>query len=265
MSHATGFEGFFYDPLYFEFKNHLYNYQLRKEKIMARVNRADRRILELGCGISPIMPSSANVIYLDLSFQAIRTLKDLQGEGGYLTASASEIPIRSNEVDVVICSEVLEHLPDDESALQEIWRVMKPGGELFITVPLHQRFFAYDDHFVHHYRRYDPHELVARLEALGFQVIATEKLYGMLDKLATLVITVAYRGVTHLRAKKGRRGPTNQPRQSLFLKILLPFYRAMNEIYKVLVRAEGKVIPLALTTVLLLHLQKKRYRESYFT
>ncbi|VVE56290.1 methyltransferase [Pandoraea communis] len=45
------------------------------------------------------------------------------------------LPIESDSVDTVILQEVIEHLPNHLSALQEICRILKPGGELFLTTP----------------------------------------------------------------------------------------------------------------------------------
>lgn len=45
------------------------------------------------------------------------------------------LPIEDNFADVVIFQEVIEHLPNHLSPLQEIYRILKPGGELFITTP----------------------------------------------------------------------------------------------------------------------------------
>ena len=54
------------------------------------------------------------------------------------------LPYQDAEFDKIILSEVLEHLPDDFSALIEIKRVLKPGGVLFITVPNHNYPFMWD-------------------------------------------------------------------------------------------------------------------------
>ncbi|MCI3206419.1 MULTISPECIES: class I SAM-dependent methyltransferase [Pandoraea] len=57
-------------------------------------------------------------------------------EGGAQYADIMEgLPIASESVDVVILQEVIEHLPNHLSALQEICRILKPGGELFLTTP----------------------------------------------------------------------------------------------------------------------------------
>jgi ubiquinone/menaquinone biosynthesis C-methylase UbiE len=45
------------------------------------------------------------------------------------------LPVRDESFDACICSETLEHLPDDKKAVSEIYRVLKPGGRLIFTVP----------------------------------------------------------------------------------------------------------------------------------
>ncbi len=50
-------------------------------------------------------------------------------------AEATRLPFKSNSFDVVICSEVLEHVPDHRQATRELLRVLKPKGHLAISVP----------------------------------------------------------------------------------------------------------------------------------
>ena len=53
----------------------------------------------------------------------------------FIKGSAYELPLPSNSVDLIICSEVLEHLHDYNKALSEIYRVLKPHGKFFASVP----------------------------------------------------------------------------------------------------------------------------------
>ena len=48
---------------------------------------------------------------------------------------ARELPFRDNAFDTVYCMDVLEHLPDVISAMEEIWRICKPGADVFIVAP----------------------------------------------------------------------------------------------------------------------------------
>jgi len=66
--------------------------------------------------------------------------------------------------------DVLEHIEDDVAHLQEIHRILKPGGHLFLTVPAFQMLFSPEDTSVGHFRRYTRATLEAVLLAAGFRV-----------------------------------------------------------------------------------------------
>jgi len=89
-----------------------------------------------------------------------------------------------NSVDIIVCSHVLEHIPDDRKAMREIWRVLKPDGFAILLVPivlgvddthedptldseaLRWKFFGMGDHV----RQYGRRDFVARLEASGLAI-----------------------------------------------------------------------------------------------
>ncbi|MBI5843852.1 MAG: class I SAM-dependent methyltransferase [Deltaproteobacteria bacterium] len=58
-----------------------------------------------------------------------------KGSAHLVRADACALPFRDNSFDAVICSEVLEHVPDDKKALSEFFRVLAPGGILALSVP----------------------------------------------------------------------------------------------------------------------------------
>jgi SAM-dependent methyltransferase len=90
-----------------------------------------------------------------------------------------QIPFEDNSFDLVWCSHVLEHIPDDRKAMSEICRIIKPGGMAVIQVPLwgsttiegdlpvEERVRVY--YQADHLRRYGA-DIVARLTAAGFTV-----------------------------------------------------------------------------------------------
>lgn len=69
---------------------------------------------------------------------------------------ACSLPFSSGLFDLVVCTEVLEHIPEDERALREIARVMKKNGTLFATVP---NSLSRPDIEPDHFRHYSPEQL----------------------------------------------------------------------------------------------------------
>lgn len=102
-----------------------------------------------------------HVVYANLSTQK---KPDIQ-------ASADSIPFRDNFFDAIICSELLEHVENPESVLREIFRILKPEGRVFITVPFLYRIHA--DPF--DYGRYTDFFWIRKLQEIGFRNINISK------------------------------------------------------------------------------------------
>jgi len=82
------------------------------------------------------------------------------GDAGFLPAS----------MDAVGLFDVLEHIEDDQAFLNEMARLIKPGGQLFITVPAYQALWSIDDASAGHFRRYQLKTLCQRLKSAGFKI-----------------------------------------------------------------------------------------------
>ncbi len=63
------------------------------------------------------------------------TTTDLNSPLADIKADICDLPFKSNEYDVILCNHVLEHIPEDEKAIAELYRVMKPGGWGIFQVP----------------------------------------------------------------------------------------------------------------------------------
>ncbi|MFQ5670708.1 MAG: methyltransferase domain-containing protein [Acidobacteriota bacterium] len=64
-----------------------------------------------------------------------------------LVGTAYALPLADDSVDAIYCEAVLEHLERPEAAVREMFRALKPGGELFAATAFLQSFHAYPDHF----------------------------------------------------------------------------------------------------------------------
>ena len=70
-----------------------------------------------------------------------------------LRADACDLPLADDSVDAVCCANLLEHVPDDRRALQEVARVLRVGGRAVIVVPAGPVSDDYYDRFLGHERR----------------------------------------------------------------------------------------------------------------
>jgi SAM-dependent methyltransferase len=80
-------------------------------------------------------------------------------------------PLSSASVDAVVLLNVLEHIEDDRAALQQVMRVLKPGGVAVVEVPAGPHLYDVYDKYLHHFRRYTLRDVGARLEQAGLRVV----------------------------------------------------------------------------------------------
>jgi SAM-dependent methyltransferase len=130
------------------------------------------RILDYGCGTGGNTEAYAalgEVIGIEPDAGAIR-LAHMQGRCRYCRASGTRLPFRSDVFAAVVASDVLEHIEDDLAAVEEIARVIRPGGTAIISVPAHPWLFSEHDAALHHFRRYSKTTLRRLLEQGGLRL-----------------------------------------------------------------------------------------------
>jgi len=94
-------------------------------------------ILDCGCGRGVYAFKLTNVTYvgLDVNSFLIKRAHKIHSDGIFVVGDATTLPFKSNVFNCAICSEVLEHISNDESVLTELARVLKFSGKLFLSVP----------------------------------------------------------------------------------------------------------------------------------
>ena len=106
------------------------------------------------------------------------------GRGVRIIGDAQALGIRDAAFDVVLCTEVLEHLPEPQRAIDEMYRVLRPGGELLLTTrflfPIHDAphdYFRYTKYGLRHLlRRFEIVELQEETDAVGTLAVLVQRL-----------------------------------------------------------------------------------------
>jgi len=163
---------------------------------------AGEKVLDLGCGAGrhafEMYRRGADVIAFDLDADELAKVSELfaaMRDAGEVPAGAEadveqgdalNLPFPDGEFDRVVAAEVLEHIPDDEAAIAELVRVLRPGGTIAVTVPrwLPEKIcWALSDQYHEveggHVRIYTGDELVGKLERAGLQYAGKDHAHGL--------------------------------------------------------------------------------------
>ncbi len=136
------------------------------------------RVLDIGPAggfqtkIARSMFGGENTFALEYNFAAAKICKSripltINGDGELL-------PLKSMSIDVVICMDTLEHIKNDSKVVQEVLRILKPGGFFFVSVPALQILWSKHDESVGHFRRYEKKPLMRLLQRNSFKILKIE-------------------------------------------------------------------------------------------
>lgn len=141
---------------------------------IGRLNLAkDARILDVGSstGTNLRMLRDAgykSVLGLDSSEESIRWTK-AKGLPEVVKGDVCDLPFDTGSFDLVLATDVLEHVDHDGQAVAEIARILKPGGHVLITVPTFTMLWGLQDIVAHHKRRYRMPQLLQLTKRTNLQ------------------------------------------------------------------------------------------------
>lgn len=170
-------------------------------------------ILDIGCGKMPykeyILENSQVIKYVGLDIEnALEYDSDIKPDYSW---NGVVMPFENDSFDCAFGTEVLEHCPVPEIVLKEVFRVLKPDGFFFFTVP-----FLWNLHEVPHDEyRYTPFSLQRHLENSGFSNIEIKALGGWHASMAQMLGLWV------------RRSPMNSKKRTILSFLLKPVIRVL--------------------------------------
>lgn len=157
-----------------------------RKKILSELLSKELRsmnVLDLGSA------SGSNTIFMnELGFRSVSSVEysdygcKLQRIKGIdvINADARQLPFAAESYDYVVCMDVIEHIEDDISVLNEIRRVLKRNGKAIISVPEDMKLWSNHDLAVGHFRRYSKKELESKVISCGLRPEVTFSSHSLL-------------------------------------------------------------------------------------
>lgn len=137
------------------------------------VNYVDK-IIEIGAGTGSITRSLLEDGYNDISVGEVH-LSGLEYAKSYGIKSRYQFDLMKTpfheHFDTVGMFDVLEHIDDDELAVKNIYKMLKPGGKAIVTVPAHKWLWSKQDAIAYHRRRYEVEQLKGMFDRNGFKIL----------------------------------------------------------------------------------------------
>jgi ubiquinone/menaquinone biosynthesis C-methylase UbiE len=158
--------------------------------------REGERVLDAGCGEGrhtlEVSKYNCSIIGLDTDRTSLKKTKyvlalmeqkgEIKGSWHLLQGDITRLPFKAASFDRIICSEVLEHVPEDEGGIKEMIRVLKGGGVMAISVPTYITEAIYwrisPDYYNHpggHIRKYRKRQIMERLRRHGVHIYAIQR------------------------------------------------------------------------------------------
>lgn len=174
----SGKDSFFYSLGYGNFQKTYFKNLFKPLKLyLKRVKQG--KILDVGCAYGFMLqkfPDSFEKFGIDVSEYAISEAKKILPNASLKVGNAENpLPFPDNFFDIIICNDLIEHLEKPRIALENILRVLKRDGVLYINTPnfnwLRKKLFAYVDRKEHHITLLPHMALLNLLTKVGFIII----------------------------------------------------------------------------------------------
>lgn len=135
----------------------------------------DLRVIDIGCGVGSnlrlLQSMRLKLVGMDSEIYGLVHTKQSFSAVALVNGDLMRLPFKADSVDLVLASDVLEHLDEDTIGIREIYRTLKREGKVIFTVPAFRSLWGVQDIVGMHKRRYSKKELVRKIEGEGFKIL----------------------------------------------------------------------------------------------
>jgi SAM-dependent methyltransferase len=179
------------------------------------------RVCELGCGTGGNLAAIAgehDVVGVECSPEALKYARQSLGDCVRFGILPDKVDLQPQSFDVVLMTDVLEHIEADAASAITALSLVRPGGIIVATVPAYQWLYSPRDAHHHHFRRYGKRQFARLWNRPDAQTM-------LLSHYNTLLFppAAAVRMASRIVARKGRNGDLSRPPSSIntFLERLM--------------------------------------------
>lgn len=153
--------------------------------VLGKYGEGVESFMEIGCGTGFVLQGigerfpGVRLTAGDGRVEGLVFASERVPQADFLQLDARDMPF-TEEFDALGAFDVIEHIQEDEAALAQMYRALKPGGLLMLTVPQHTWMWSAVDVEAYHVRRYSWKDLRTKVEAQGFQPVYTTSFVSIL-------------------------------------------------------------------------------------
>jgi len=215
-----------YEKIYHTIEKEQWWFKTRRKYIVDYLQTfpKDIKILDIGCSSGILLNElkaegfrESNLYGVDISKVAVENCR-ANGLPNCFEMDAQNIQLQEASFDVLIASDCLEHLEDDEKALLNWKKHLKQGGTLIVFVPAFMSLWSRHDEANMHFRRYSLPELKKKVQKADFD-IQKESYWNMLLFFPTYIFRTISRNIT--KGTKSTTGDLLMPLKPINLLLIL--------------------------------------------
>lgn len=161
--------------------------------LIKRFSLPEDEIIEIGGGngyvAKAIQDMGYKITMIEPHLSGIRNAKE-RGIKRIICATLEELDISPNVISAIGLFDVLEHVKDDSIFLRKLYELLKPNGQLYITVPAFNFLWSNQDKYASHYRRYNIRNISSLLNNIGFEIKYISYFFSILFIPTLIFITI---------------------------------------------------------------------------